>query len=191
MNGASFFIAEGLFFLGLSLGILGSTDHERARQAAWVLLLIGGLSLLIGVLMIAFRERKRAEVQRGRSVLRPLSLPHTFDSLLQTPQTLPLLKGRRFVSEVHMALSNLEIVVPEHQSAIFQHFSGRRLRIEVDSQSSVLQSGDLVRLTSVDAPRTVSLNPVDTEEDEPASSSGADARAPQVLIHFIDEGRPN
>ncbi len=187
-SGVVFFVGEGLFFLGLSLGILGSTTQDTSRQAAWILLTIGVLSLLFAGLILSYQRRKAPLIQTGRTLLRPLSLGRAFDSLLQSSQPSTLLKGKRFRSELLMAVSPLELELASHQTLIVQHFAGLGASIEVDHQSAELNPGDVLRISSSPDARRVSMTALEVSEDfeTPRSSD----RAPQILAHFIEDEDP-
>ncbi|MEO5667717.1 MAG: hypothetical protein ABIR96_06650 [Bdellovibrionota bacterium] len=189
-SGVAFFIGEGLFFLGLSLGIVGSTMEERSRQAAWIIMTIGGLSLLIAGLIVTYRRRKIPSIKAGRSQLRPLALSRAFDSLLQNPNASTLLKGEGFSTEIYMALSPITVLLPAGNTLILQHFAGLGASVQVDLQTSELKPGDILRLSSIDEPRSIELRAAggfdDFEDAVPQSE-----RAPQILAHFIEVKAPS
>ena len=185
-NGTIFFGGEGLFFLGLSLGILGSTVQENSRRTAWILFTIGALSLLIAALIETYRRRKLPIATTTRSgALRPLSLTRAFDSVLQSPKSGLLFSGESFHSEVLMAVHPLRVNVPADRTLILQHFAGLGARVEVDLQSSELQSGDVVRFPASSELRILSVVALDADMQLSDSE-----RAPQILAHFINEKEP-
>jgi hypothetical protein len=188
-SGVAFFVGEGLFFLGLSLGILGSTTQDTSRQSAWILFTIGVLSLLVAGLILSYKRRKAPLTQTGRTVLRPLSLSRAFDSLLQSPQSSTLLKGERFSSELLMAVSPIELELSPYQTLIFQHFAGLGASIEVDLQRADLNPGDVLRIAASPDARRIIVTATETNED--FESSRASDRAPQILAHFIEEQDPS
>jgi hypothetical protein len=188
-SGVAFFVGEGLFFLGLSLGILGSTTQDTSRQAAWILLTIGVLSLLLAGLILSYKRRKAPLVQTGRTNLRPLSLGRSFDSLLQSSQSSTLLEGEGFRSELLMAVSPIELELAPHQTLIVQHFAGLGVSFEVDLQSAELGPGDVLRISSSPDARRISIAALEVSDDFETSRSSE--RAPQILAHFIKDQDPS
>jgi hypothetical protein len=183
-SGVAFFVGEGLFFVGLSLGIIGSTSEPRARQAGWILLCLGGLSLLVAGLIATYQKRKSLSRDLSKlPPLRPLSLGRSFDSLLQTSQTSTLLRGPQFRTELLLAISPLDLQVPPHSTLILQHFAGLGASVEVEHQNAELRNGEILRVSSLEDARSVQISALDTADDFEESPS--QQRAPQILAHFI------
>jgi len=189
-NAVAFFFGEGLFFLGLSLGILGSTTESSSRQSAWILLTIAVLSFLVAGLLIAYGRRSLAPSSANITPLRPLPLARAFDSLLQTPQASTLLAGENFSSELVLVISSTQLEIPAGKTLILQHFAGLGASVEVELQSSALRTGDLLRVNPSGHNRALLLRSIDVSEDSESAAPYTE-RSPQILAHFIDSKKPS
>jgi hypothetical protein len=184
-----FFLAEGLFFTGLSLGILGSTPVPKSRQAAWVLLAVGVLSLLLGLILWTLQAQREKSLrgQAHKTILRPLDLKKIFDSLLHGAPEIPLLKGRNFLTEARMILKKTEFHLEANKQLVIHHCVGRSLEITVGDKSCRLDANGVLRLAAQGSPRKIEISALEDWEDEERVS---DARAPQILLHIIEESYP-
>jgi len=183
-----FFLAEGLFFTGLSLGILGSTTVVKSRQAAYVLVAVGLLSLLLGFILWALQAQKERKLrgQTLRTVLRPLELKKVFDSLLQSSNHIPLLKGRNFLSDARLLLHDYNYELAADKQLVIHHCAGRPLEIKVGDKSCRLDENSVLRLPALPSLRNIEICPIDVglgDDDEFTT----DTRAPQILMHTIDD----
>jgi hypothetical protein len=180
-----FFLTEGLFFLGLSLGIFGSTNDEKSKRAAWVLFTVGLVSVFIAFVLwgLQMQKDRRLIVQKGRTLLKPIRLKTSFDSLLQTPSQLLIFKGRNFISEARVILQPTQWPIPAYKQLLIHHCGGMPLELEIDSARCRLEAGEIIRLSSKNEPRQLNLRALDSEDEELAP----DTRAPQLLFHGIEE----
>lgn len=175
-----FLLSLGLFFTGLSLGILGQSWSSQPPLAAWIFLGLGAVSLSLSGLLWALAVQKESSRRpRVARVSSPIDLNENFQKLVRSQGSVQLLQGFAFSTETRILLSSREdFAVEADEEWIIEHFDGCEIEIQIEGNIQHLTSGEILRIPTWHKPRILTV--AETEETE-----GLSDRAPRLIFHKV------
>lgn len=187
----TFFLSIGLFFTGLSVGILGSTTEAQARYSAFILLIVGVSSLVLGLILWALQIQKQKNQLSPQTLanLRTIELKRAFDSLLQSSSVISLFRGENFTTEARILLNELEIICSPHKQYVIHHCFGIPFELRAGTKIFRLESQSMLRLPAQSMEYKLNFVPIEPKDDE--LESVMDSRASQFLFYTIEESLPS
>jgi hypothetical protein len=173
---AIFLACEGLFLVGLSVGIWGSQNFEPSSTAALVFCCGGLLSLIIaGLVWSGFRKPGRTNTTMGS----PISLDDSFRAFLRFRGQTPLIRAPQMVTYFLVVSSEGQrLSFGPDKTCIFEHWSGPDISVVTNSTSRRLAAREILRLDCQKTTEIV-LRRADNE-----AVKGEEVRS-RFLVHLI------
>jgi len=175
-----FFLAQGLFFFGLSIGILGETWHKKTNIVSWVLLGVGlGSLALSGLLWALQTQRKLRKRVRHSTLPQPMSVSQNFKNIIRGEGSTELMRGYNFSTSCRVLISSREKYTVELDSEwIIHHYEGAQIKLSLGENSAIMGQGEILRIPVFHEDRTLIV-----EENE--DIEGLQERAPQLIFHKV------
>ncbi len=172
---------EGLFLLGLSIGIWGSKNFRPDSIAALVFFSASMISLLIGIAVWWAGSRLRG-LEASDHISNPISLDDSFRAFLRFNQQPPLIKNEMFESRyLVLNAASHKIQLEKGVGCVVEHWSGPAIEVRGHRGYQRLAAREILRILS---PKTMEivLKPLN---DEKLAEKDSESR---LLIHFISAG---
>ncbi len=179
-----FFMAQGLFFLGLGMGILGETWNKRTHLVSWVLLGVGVGSLALCLLLWALQTQRTFRKRIRLSKLPPpVSVNQNFNNLLKGNGAADLMRGYYFSTECRILLSSKEkYIIDANSEWIVHHLEGTEVHLTITPASGTstvdLKPGEMVRIPLFHQERDLVI-------EEAEDTQGQQDRAPRLILHKV------
>ncbi len=177
---AVFLACEGLFLIGLAVGIWGSKNFAPTPIAAMVFFIGGGLSLLIAGL-VWFGSRRGGTSARV-SLNAPISLDDSFRANLRFQGQAPLIKLPHMESYFIVVNEGVQrIKVSAHVSCILEHWSGPEVSVLTASGNRQLSEREILRIDGTEAHEIILRRANEDLKNDPEFRS-------RFLVHLISTG---
>lgn len=176
-------MAQGLFFLGLGIGILGETWDQKTKIVSWVLLGVGLGSLALSALLWALYTQRHIR-KRVKSVRlpKPISVKNNFKRLIKGEGNVELMRGLCFSTESRVLLSSSEKhIIDSHTEWIVEHIEGASVNMESGTSTVPLNPGEIMRIPPFHQERELRIQEIEDTE-------GLQERAPRLIFHKISCG---
>jgi hypothetical protein len=172
---------EGLFLMGLSIGIWGSHRVQPDSTTALVFFCGSIISLIIGAL-VWWNSRLRSTADGREALSRPVSLDEAFRVFLRFKSQTPLLKNSQLETHLIVVQTHAQKIPCEAGvTCIVEHWSGPPLDVISPQGQQRLGARELLRYTSATrCELQLRSDPDFLSENE---------RDSRLLVHFISPHR--